>query len=94
MERDAALLQYAAVCDLKDASKFDFDAVRYWITKPDLATHFESMAEARPWRKDQMPDMKDISGGRQFDPFIRFLAEKVVPWLFQKVTHRFKACQC
>jgi hypothetical protein len=83
---DEALLQYAAICQLKDAKKDDFEVVSSWLDDHPLETD----AESRPWRPSQFHDLKDISGGHGFDPFTRFLAEKVVPGLYQAGLHKFK----
>jgi hypothetical protein len=51
---EAALLQYTAICGLKDAKKYDFEVMTSWLDDHPLATD----AESRPWKKSQFDDLR------------------------------------
>lgn len=90
-EYNAALLQQAEVNALPCANQYDLGILRQWLKHLSGGAGFLCGLEAAPWR-DGDEDLVAVSTSlrENLDVITRLTAEKLVPWLHKKGTHRWR----
>lgn len=89
---DAALLQQAEVNALPCANQYDLGILRQWLKHLSGGAGFLCGLEAAPWREGNEDDLVAVSTSlrENLDVITRLTAEKLVPWLHKKGTHRWR----
>ncbi|KAF2097314.1 hypothetical protein NA57DRAFT_77566 [Rhizodiscina lignyota] len=89
-EYNVALLHQAELHSLPRPTPYDLELVQRWLKHPEGGKDFLKGFESDTWQNENATDLVTVSSGRNWDPFLKWVAERLVPFLYHRGCFRWK----